>query len=193
MKRVLVVLAVGFLLVAFGVGSASADDKRILDVLLKKGIISKQEYDQILEAKEPFQGPVVAETYKDDTPTVATEEATPGGKRPPVGSYADLETKRGVIENLRKNDYRNVWTNVDTLLKHSERLSIGLVALKVQYNADNTNRSPGTTPDPTGFAAAPVSRVRRTGGNADPFRRGEYSHHRIERRTEPRGRRRRAD
>ena len=149
MKRVLVVLAVGFLLVAFGVGSASADDKRILDVLLKKGIISKQEYDQILqEAKEPFQGPVVAETYKDDTPTVATEEATPGGKRRPVGSYADLETKRGGIENLRKNDYRNVWTNVDTLLKHSERLSIGLVALKVQYNADNTNRSPGTTTAP---------------------------------------------
>jgi hypothetical protein len=157
MKRVLVVWAVGFLLIAFSVGSAWADDKRILDVLLKKGIISKQEYDQILqEAKEPFQGPVVAETYKDDTPTVATEEATPGGKRPPVGSYADLETKRGGIENLRKNDYRNVWTNVDTLLKHSERLSIGLVALKVQYNVDNTNRSPGTTTDPTGFAAAPV-------------------------------------
>ena len=137
---------------------AKADDKRILDVLLKKGIINQQEYDEILkEAKEPFQGPAVEETQKDETPTVSTEEAKPGAKRPPlVGSYADLETRRGGIENLRKNDYRNVWTNVDALLKHNERLSVGIVALKAQYNVDNTDRKPGTTADAnTAFAAVP--------------------------------------
>ena len=137
---------------------AKADDKRILDVLLKKGIINQQEYDEILkEAKEPFQGPAVEETQKDETPTVSTEEAKPGAKRPPlVGSYADLETRRGGIENLRKNDYRNVWTNVDALLKHNERLSVGIVALKAQYNVDNTDRKPGTTADAnTAFAGVP--------------------------------------
>ncbi len=143
------VVAIVFFMVCASIGTSWADDKRILDVMLKKGIISKQEYDEILkEAKEPFKGAVVQETEKDGTPTVSTEEATPGAeKRAPIGSYADLETKRGGIENLRKTGYRNVWTDVDTLLKHSERLSIGLVALKVQYNADNTDRKPGTTAD----------------------------------------------
>jgi len=152
MKKVMAFIVVGLL--CMSIGTSWADDRRLLDVMLKKGIISKQEYDDILkEAKEPFKGPVEKETYKDGTPTVSTEEATPGGKKPPIGSYADLETRRGGIENLRKNDYRSVFTNVDTLLKHSERLSIGLVALKVQYNADSTDRKPGTAADPaTGFA-----------------------------------------
>lgn len=155
MKKAIVFFVVG--LVCASIGTSWADDRRILDVLLKKGVISKQEYDDIVkEAREPFKGPVEKETYKDETPTVSTEEATPGGKKPPMGSYADLETKRGGIENLRKNDYRNVFTNVDTLLKHSERLSVGLVALKVQYNADNTDRKPGTAVDAnTSFAGLP--------------------------------------
>lgn len=154
---------IAFLIV---VGTASADDKRILDVLLKKGIISRSEYEQILkevqEAETPFKGPVVQETLKDETPTVSTEESKPGAKRPPLGSYADLEQVPGGIENLRKNDYRNVFTTLDSVLKHSERLSIGLVALKAQYNVDNTDRKPssatadtsnsqGTTRDENGF------------------------------------------
>ncbi len=148
MKKVMAFIVVGLL--CLSVGTSWADDKRILDVMLKKGLISKQEYDDILkEAKEPFKGPVEKETYKDGTPTVSTEEATPGGKKPLIGSYPDLETRRGGIENLRKNGYRNVFTNVDTLLKHSERLSMGIVALKAQYNADNTDRKPGT--DENGF------------------------------------------
>jgi hypothetical protein len=126
-------------------GTASADDKRILDVLLKKGIINRSEYEQILkeaqEAETPFKGPVVQETLKDETPTVSTEEAKPGAKRPPpVGSYKDLERVPGGIENLRKNDYRNVFTTLDSVLKHNERISVGIVALKAQYNADNTDR-----------------------------------------------------
>ncbi|HZC81846.1 MAG TPA: hypothetical protein VE222_09040, partial [Nitrospiraceae bacterium] len=140
------VLAVWFLFVGFGIAPCAWADNgdRILDLLLKKKLITQEEYDQIKkEAKEPFKGPVVEETEKDETPTVSTEEAKPGGKKPPVGSYADLETRRGGIENLRKNDYRNVFTTLDTVLKHSERLSVGIVALKVQYNADNTDRKPG--------------------------------------------------
>src|SRR2546422_6805199 len=142
MKRGWKVFATGFLLILFSVEpSAWADNEdRILDLLLKKKIITQEEYDQIKKEAQ--------------APSVTTEEAKPGEKKPaPIGSYKDLETKRGGIENLRKEGYRNVWTNLDTLLKHSERLSIGLVALKVQYNADNTDRKPGTGADPsTGFA-----------------------------------------
>src|SRR5437879_2737975 len=160
MKHGWKVFAAGFLLVLFSVDpSAWADNgDRILDLLLKKKIITQEEYDQIKkEAKEPLKGPVVEETEKDETPTVSTEEAKPGAKKkPPVGSYADLETRRGGIENLRKNDYRHVFTTLDSVLKHSERLSIGIVALKVQYNADNTDRKPGTTTDAnTAFAGLP--------------------------------------
>src|SRR3989449_7042497 len=139
MKRGWKVFAAGVLLVLFSVEpSALADNgDRILELLLKKKIITQEEYDQIKKEAQ--------------VPSVSTEEAKPGEKKPaPIGSYKDLETKRGGIENLRKNDYRNVWTDLDTLLKHSERLSIGLVALKAQYNADNTDRMPGTA-DENGF------------------------------------------
>src|SRR3989442_2175352 len=160
MKRGWKVFATGFLLILFSVEpSAWADNgDRILDLLLKKKIITQEEYDKIKkEAKEPFKGSVVEETLKDETPTVSTEEAQPGAKKkPPVGSYADLETRRGSIENLRKTGYRNVWTDLDPLLKHQERLSVGIVALNVQYNAVNTDRKPGTTADGTGFAGVPV-------------------------------------
>jgi len=43
----IVCLVLGFLIVV--VGTASADDKRILDVMLKKGIITQKEYDEILK------------------------------------------------------------------------------------------------------------------------------------------------
>jgi hypothetical protein len=118
---------VGFLIVT--VGSASADDRRILDLLLKKGVISKAEYDQILEEAAEAPSP---------------PEAKPETKPAPIGSYKDLETKRGGIENLRREGYRNVWTDLNSVLKHSERISIGLVALKAQYNADNTDRKPSS-------------------------------------------------
>ncbi|MEK6605366.1 MAG: hypothetical protein AABY77_05705, partial [Nitrospirota bacterium] len=117
-------------------GTALADDKRILDVLLKKGIINRSEYEEILkeaqEAGAPVKGPVAQETYKDETPTVSMEEAQPGGKKPPVGSYKDLERVPGGIENLRKAGYRNVFTTLDSVLKHNERVSVGIVALKAQ-------------------------------------------------------------
>jgi len=142
MKRGWKVFAAGVLLVLFSVEpSALADNgDRILELLLKKKIITQEEYDQIKKEAQ--------------VPSVSTEEAKPGEKKPaPIGSYKDLETKRGGIENLRKNDYRHVFTTLDSVLKHSERLSIGLVALKVQYNADNTERKPGTTTDAnTAFA-----------------------------------------
>ena len=145
MKRGWKVFAAGVLLVLFSVEpSALADNgDRILELLLKKKIITQEEYDQIKKEAQ--------------VPSVSTEEAKPGEKKPaPIGSYKDLETKRGGIENLRKNDYRHVFTTLDSVLKHSERLSIGLVALRVQYNADNTDRKPGTTTDAnTAFAGLP--------------------------------------
>src|SRR3989454_6304062 len=145
MKRGWKVFATGFLLILFSVEpSAWADNEdRILDLLLKKKIITQEEYDQIKKEAQ--------------APSVTTEEAKPGEKKPaPIGSYKDLETKRGGIENLRKNDYRHVFTTLDSVLKHSERISVGIVALKVQYNADSTDRKPGTTTDAnTAFAGLP--------------------------------------
>ncbi len=52
------------------VGTASADDKRILDVLLKKGVINQKEYDEILkEAAEEPKPPAKSETK----PSIADE------------------------------------------------------------------------------------------------------------------------
>jgi hypothetical protein len=126
-----------------------ADDKRILDILLKKGVISRTEYEEILkEASE--EGKSGQQTDVGASPPAAAKSPE---KVPPVGSYKDLERVGGGIEDLRKREYRNVFTSLDSLLKHSERINVGLVALKVQYVADNTDRKPGTTVDPaTGFA-----------------------------------------
>lgn len=119
-------------------GTASADDKRILDVLLKKGIINRSEYEEIL--KEASAQPAAPPTQSAEAPL-----DVPAVSPPPVGSYKDLERVPGGIENLRKNDYRNVFTTIDSALKHNERVSLGIVALKAQYNADNTNRKPSST------------------------------------------------
>jgi hypothetical protein len=138
---------IGLLIVA--VGTASADDKRILDVLLKKGIINRSEYEEILkearEADVPVKGPVARETSKEETQVVSTEETQMDGKKPPVGSYKDLEQVPGGIEHIRKAGYRNVFTTLDSVLKHNERVSLGIVALKAQYNADNTDRKPSSS------------------------------------------------
>ena len=137
-----------FLVLVSGEPSAWADNgEQILDLLLKKKVISQEEYDQIKkEAKEPAAAPT-------QTPE------PPEGKLAPIGSYKDMETRRAGIENLRKEGYRNVWTSLDTLLKHSERVSVGVTALKVQYRADNTDLKPGTASDPaTGFAGTVPTR-----------------------------------
>ena len=129
----IVCLVIGLLIGV--VGTASADDKRILDLLLKKGVINWSEYEEILkEASAP----------PPDPPKLSAESKPeePAAPPPPVGSYKDLERVPGGIENLRKNDYRNVFMALDSVLKHNERLSVGLVALKAQYyNADSTAES----------------------------------------------------
>ena len=149
----IVCLIVGLLIVVAGI--ASADDKRILDVLLKKGIINRSEYEEIL--KEASAQPAVPPTQSAEAPP-----DVPVVSPPPVGSYKDLERVPGGIENLRKAGYRNVFTTLDSVLKRNERVSVGIVALKAQYNADNTDRKPssstadtsstqGTTRDENGF------------------------------------------
>ena len=107
-------------------GTASADDRRILDLLLKKGVLTQSEYEEGL--KEAGQEPKEGKEEKEATPP------------PPVGPLKGLKRVPGSIEHLRKNDYKDVFTNVDNVLKHSEKLSVGIVALKAQYNADNTDR-----------------------------------------------------
>jgi hypothetical protein len=68
MNGKIVSFVIGLLIVA--VGTASADDRRILDVLLKKGIITQAEYAEILkEAAEEPKPPAKSETK----PSVADE------------------------------------------------------------------------------------------------------------------------
>ncbi len=56
----IVCLVIGFLIVF--VGTASADDKRILDIMLKKGVITQKEYEDILkEASAEPKPPVKSE------------------------------------------------------------------------------------------------------------------------------------
>jgi hypothetical protein len=137
-------------------GIAWAEDKRILDILLKKGIINRAEYQELLqeatEQEKPADQPEIVK------PPVPPAQQPPKTRPSPIGSYKDLEKTEGGIEDLRKREYRGVFTTLDSILKHSERINLGLVALKVQYVADNTDRKPGTNPgtiDPaTGLAAA---------------------------------------
>jgi hypothetical protein len=152
MRGIAKLLVFGILAFSFIAGQGGwALDKETLDLLLKKGVITQQEYDDIMKVhKEPLKEPTAREPLKDTTPVTSTETG-PGPH--PVGSYRDLERIPGGIDNLRKEGYRNVFTTIDNVLKHSERLSVGIVALKVQYVADNTDRKPGTTVDPaTGFS-----------------------------------------
>ena len=153
-RLVLCMLGSVFSLLAVG-PLVSAQDKATLDLLLKKGVITQREYDDVMKGhEEPLKGPVTREPLKDTTPVTSTETG-PGPH--PVGSYKDLERIPGGIESLRKEGYRNVFTTIDNVLKHSERLSVGIVALKVQYIADNTDRKPGTAADGnTTFAGLPV-------------------------------------
>lgn len=132
---------------------AQALDRDILDLLLKKGVITQQEYDEVLKnTQERPKAPTEREPLKDTTPVTSTETG-PGPH--PIGSYRDLERVPGGIENLRKLGYRNVFTTLDSVLKHNERVSVGIVALKAQYVADNVDRKPGTAVDPaTGFGGA---------------------------------------
>ena len=139
MKRLLVTVAVGMLPLLGGPGWA--DDRSILDLLLKKGVITQKDYEEILKGTTEKDKPSKPE--KEEQP-----QAEPQKKAPPVGSYKDLEKIEGGIENLRKKGYRDVFNTLDSILKHSERINIGLVALKVQYLADNTDRKPSSaTPD----------------------------------------------
>jgi len=128
------------LLLIVAAGTASADERRILDLLLKKGIITRAEYDEVLKEATPSaaESKPVAEPEKKPPQVTASPP-------PPVGSYKDLESVPGGIENLRKSDYRNVFTTLDSILKHNERVSLGIVALKAQYNADSTDRKPSST------------------------------------------------
>lgn len=105
--------------------------------------------------KEDVQEPpgktqgAIEEPLTDGTPAISSEaqQQKLSSRPPPVGSYKDLEQIPGSIENLRKYDYKNVFSTLDSVLKRSERLSIGLVALKVRYNVDQTNSKESGIPD----------------------------------------------
>src|SRR5437867_12496016 len=88
MKRLLVTVAVGMLPLLGGPGWA--DDRSILDLLLKKGVITQKDYEEILKGTTEKDKPSKPE--KEEQP-----QAEPQKKAPPVGSYKDLEKIEGEI------------------------------------------------------------------------------------------------
>lgn len=148
MKRTFAAFVTACLMI--GAGVAWGDDRRILDLLLKKGVINQTEYDEVIKETQASSGKgekPSQEPRKDETPAVSAENQEPGKvtPSPPIGSYKDLERTPAGIEDLRKKDYRNVFTSLDSVLKRSERLSVGIVAFRMAYQAENVDRKPFTT------------------------------------------------
>ncbi len=164
--------------------AAPTADEDLLKILLENGSISQAQYAALRNktmqekrteaevtvalqdsssraqqqevAAKVSNGPAVEQPSNDGTPIASTGKTAPGPS--PIGSEQDLATVPGGIENLRKRDYRDVFTSLEDVAKHSERLSVGIVALKAQYIADSTKISPGTSPgtvDPAPLAPVP--------------------------------------
>src|SRR5581483_444586 len=122
--------------------ASSAADEELLKILLANGAISQAQY------------ATLRHKTTQETSTTAHVASAP----PPIGSEQDLATVPGGIENLRKNDYRDVFTSLENVATHTERFSMGLTALKAQYIYDSTKINLGTSPgtiDPAPLAAVP--------------------------------------
>ena len=163
---------------------APAVDEDLLKILRENGVISQAQYAALRDkttqekrtetevtmalqdsssrtlqqevAAQVSNSPAVEQSSQAGTPIALTGKTAPGPS--PIGSEQDLATVSGGIENLRKNDYREVFTAVENVAKHTERLSMGVVALKAQYIYDSTKINLGTSPgtiDPAPLAAVP--------------------------------------
>ena len=122
------------------VTSASADDRRILDVLLKKGIITQKEYDEILkEAAEEPKPPARGETKPSEA--VETQKAA-DKQRAEIDKQAVKEgQEKGFLRALKEgftpsdSDYEKApYTPMLLHLRRQERFGIHLHNLEARYS-----------------------------------------------------------
>src|SRR5947199_2980110 len=122
------------------VTSASADDRRILDVLLKKGIITQKEYDEILkEAAEEPKPPARGETKPSEA--VETQKAA-DKQRAEIDKQAVKEGQgKGFLRALKEgftpsdSDYEKApYTPMLLHLRRQERFGFHLHNIEGRYS-----------------------------------------------------------
>lgn len=134
-------------------GTASADDKRILDVMLKKGVITQKEYDEILtEASEEPKPPAKSETKPSD----AGEAKKAADQQKAVADKAAVKEGehkgflRGLTEGFTPSDteYKKApYTPMLLHLRRQERFGVHLHNIEPRYSdqAGLNTDTPGTT------------------------------------------------
>jgi hypothetical protein len=143
MKGKIAGFVIGILIVA--VGTASADDRRILDVLLKKGVITQAEYEEILkEAAEEPKPPVKDEakpSAADDIQKAIEEQKKADERRAAIDKQAVKEgQEKGWLEALkdgftpRDSEYQMAPASTMLLhLRRQERIGFHLHNIQAQY------------------------------------------------------------
>jgi len=141
------------------VTSASADDRRILDVLLKKGIITQNEYDEILkeaaeEPKPPAKGETKSSIADEIQKAVETQKAADKQKAT-IDKQAVKEGQgKGFLRALKEgftpsdSDYEKApYTPMLLHLRRQERFGFHLHNLEGRYSdqAGLNTDTPGNT------------------------------------------------
>ena len=125
--------------------SASADDRRILDMLLKKGVISQKEYDEVLkEAAEEPKPPATSEPKPSTTDEIqkAVEAQKAGAKQKELADKQAIKEgqQRGWLGALKDgftpSDSEYQMAPASTMLLHlrrQERIGFHLHNIQAQY------------------------------------------------------------
>ncbi len=146
MKRIVRVGAAVALFLSFGLGSSAwADDQKMLDVMLKKGIITQQEYDDLLkEAAEGPKPPAQSEpkpSVFDDLQNAIEAQKAADQQRAALDKQAIEEGKNkgwmGAVKDgftPKDTEYQVAPASVMLLNLHrSERLGFHLHNIQMQY------------------------------------------------------------
>jgi len=128
------------------VTSASADDRRILDVLLKKGIITQNEYDEILkeaaeEPKPPAKGETKSSIADEIQKAVETQKAADKQKATIDKQAVKEGQEKGFLRALKEgftpsdSDYEKApYTPMLLDLRRQERFGFHLHNLEGRYS-----------------------------------------------------------
>jgi len=152
----IVCLIIGLLV--FAAGTAAADDKRILDVLLKKGVITQKEYAEILkEAAEEPKPPAKSEvkpTAVDDLQKAIETQKAADQQRAAIDKQAVKEGQekgflRALKDGFTPSDSEYQVAPASTMLLHlrrQERIGFHVHNLEPRYfDQAGLNTTPGGT------------------------------------------------
>jgi len=146
-------------LLIVAVGTASADDKRILDVMLKKGVITQKEYDEILkeaavEPKPPAKSEAKPTAVDDLQKAIETQKAA-DQQRAAIDKQAVKEGQgKGFLRALKEgftpsdSEYEKApYTPMLLHLRRQERFGFHLHNLEPRFSnqAGLNTDTPGTT------------------------------------------------